>query len=196
MRALAIAAVLAGCTPDIATAAYVCGDEESCPPGFVCNGLDNLCVTPAVFQEFACTADESHEPDDDIAHGFPIQTDTCASSVALHGCLAPGDSQNWISLTTPTGCSGVEIATRNVAPIAFEPLVVSITDGAGNVLASDAPCGDASPSNTNGLDTTCGKMTVQPGMAYGVRVAPAGGGDCNGDCAFNRYYVTITVDIP
>jgi hypothetical protein len=39
-------------------------------------------------------------------------------------------------------------------------------------------------------------MTVAAGTMYGIRIAPAGGGDCDGDCAFNRYFVTVTVDAP
>ena len=195
MRWLAIV-VLAGCAPDITSGAYQCGDEASCPTGLVCNGPDNLCVSPIGVTGFACTADESHEPDDDIAHGFQLMPQNCGFSTGVHGCLGPGDSQDWISLVTPTGCSAVEIATRTVAPIAFEPVAVSLADASGAVLATDTTCADASPSSTNGVSTNCMKMTVAPGTMYGIRIAPAGGGDCDGDCAFNRYFVTVTVDVP
>jgi hypothetical protein len=195
MRYLAII-VVAGCAPDITSGAYQCGDEASCPPGLACNGPDNLCVAPVAAMPFSCAPGESHEPDNDIAHGFQLKPESCGFSTAIHGCLAQNDSQDWLALVTPTGCSSVEISTRTIAPIAFEPVAVSLADATGNILATDTTCTDASPSSTNGVATNCMTMTVAPGTMYGIRIAPAGGGDCDGDCAFNRYFVTVTVDVP
>ncbi|HEV7556419.1 MAG TPA: hypothetical protein VGO00_13225, partial [Kofleriaceae bacterium] len=143
MRRWLALAVVAGCAPDITPGAYQCGDEASCPPGLVCNGPDNLCVSPNEAMPFSCAAGESHEPDDDIAHGFQLMPEGCGFSTAIHGCLGSGDRQDWLALVTPVGCSAVEITTRTIAPIAFEPVAVSIADASGAIVATDTTCADA-----------------------------------------------------
>lgn len=193
---LATAGSLAACTPEITSGAYDCGDEGSCPTGFACDGVDNTCVAAGAARPFTCDSSEVHEPDDDFAHAFAVEPGGCISTVIVHGCLASGDTADWISLTTPTGCAALSIHTRTIAPIAFEPVAVSVVDAAGNVLATDSTCSDALPPAKSGSDANCSTTTVDQGAAYGIRVTPAGGGDCDGECAFNRYYVTIDLAVP
>jgi hypothetical protein len=126
---------------------------------------------------------------------------TCISPLATeNGCLAAGDTSNWLSFTAPVGCNAVEVSVRLDYPIAFEPIALSLFDtttaaGAGTVLASDTACtqDDDAPS---GDVLRCLKFTLVSGDTYGLELAPAGGGDCGGQCNFNRYELTATLDTP
>jgi hypothetical protein len=193
MRALWIVA-LASCTPDIATGAYFCGPEQSCPAGFECNGDDNRCVTPANVAPFACDPIDEHEPDNDLAHALAVGTLTCVSPPHnIDGCLAAGDAADWFAFDVPPDCTSVEANIELAFPLAWEPLAISVSANDGSVIGTDGDCDQAPPS---GHQSRCLKVTLTPGSHYGTSVTPAGGGDCDGDCAFNRYTLTVRLDTP
>jgi hypothetical protein len=186
--------VLAGCTPDIATGAYLCGPEQSCPPGFACNGPDQACVTKSTAQPFSCDDSEQREPDNDLAHAFPVGPLTCVSPAAvLDGCLATGDPADWFAIDAPASCTAVAADLEVTYPVAWEPIALTLSATDGTVLGTDTDCHDTVPA---GSDLRCLKVPLTPGMHYGVSVAPAGGGDCGGDCAFNRYTLSVRLDTP
>ena len=52
--ALSLIVLLAACSPEIVSGAYLCGPEASCPDGQECNGEDNVCVLPGGAKPFGC----------------------------------------------------------------------------------------------------------------------------------------------
>jgi hypothetical protein len=199
MRALFFAIVLplgvfplglSACAADIASGSYLCGPEQACPGGQACNGPDNVCVFASTVQPFACLPNEEHEPDNTPDQGLDIGSLDCVSAVfAQDGCLAAGDPNDWYRFTAPTGCTSLEADIRINYPLAFEPLAVVLADASGQALANDGPC--AHPSGTAGDDERCITAPIPQGQSYAVQVKPAGGGDCDGHCNYNRYALTL-----
>jgi len=193
MRALWVIAV-AGCTPEIATGAYFCGPEQSCPTGFVCNGDDNRCVTPSNAAPFACGGLDSLEPDNDLAHAHAVGALACVSPPHnFNGCLAAGDAADWFAFDVPPDCTSVEVNLELSYPLAWEPLAASLTASDGSVIGTDGDCDEAA---SPGDDNRCLKVTLTPGSHYGMSITAAGGGDCDGDCGFNRYTLAVRLDTP
>jgi hypothetical protein len=196
MLPLAAALALAACEPDVTSGAYLCGDEELCPKGQVCNGADHTCVNPLEAQPFACDSKELHEPDDTSAQAFALPTLGCVSNAVIdNGCLAAGDPQNWLAFATPANCVAVGVKLDITYPIAFEPLAVELWNlDTNQQLATDSACtSGAAPS---GEDQRCLVQTLANSTHYGVVVEPAGGADCNGNCNFNRYTLTLQLATP
>ena len=126
MRAWPI--VLAACTPEIAPGTYLCGVEQTCPPGLACNGADGTCVVPAAVEAFACDPAVEHEPDNDIAHAQPVLGLACVSAIrTIDGCLAPNDPGDWFGIDAPAGCTAVEAKVR--LTFSSNPSVNSIAAG-------------------------------------------------------------------
>ena len=195
MRAAILALGLAACSPDILSGSYLCGPEQSCPDGQACDGSNNTCVIASTVTPFGCLPKEEHEPDNTPATGFAVGALGCVSQVfSTHGCLAAGDTQDWFTLTAPTGCTALEIDVRVTYPVAYETLGLALADAAGTTIAMDAPC--ATEGGTAGDDDRCIKQTITPGSSYAVQVKPAGGGDCDGRCNFNRYTLAIQLATP
>ena len=192
MRAALV--LLAACSPDITGGSYLCGANASCPPNEACNGTDNSCVLAGTQDVFACDAHgTSHEPDDTIQQAFAIPQLACAGQPYFEkNCLVATDAANWIKLATPAACSAVAVDVRLTFPIAFEPLAVTLWDGSTMLAAGGACRGSMAPGETGQCLTT----TVQTGHDYAVEIAPAGGNDCGGSCAFNRYELTVQLPTP
>jgi hypothetical protein len=198
MRAAIFIAALAGCAPDIASASYVCGPDETCPPDQACNGPDNKCVIASTAQPFACLAKELHEPDDVLAQALQVPQLDCVSTPFIdHGCLAAGDLQNWYKLSTPGNCTAVEVNVRLDYAVSTETLGLELWDaeGAGAKLVGDSPCATGANADA-GDDARCVKLTLGNGHHYGILVKPAGGGDCDGRCNYNRYQLTVQLATP
>jgi hypothetical protein len=194
MRAAILALGLAACSPDILSGSYLCGPEQSCPDGQACDGSNNTCVIASTAKPFACAASDEHEPDNTPAQALDVGTFACVSTVfSEHGCLAAGDTQDWYTITAPTGCTAVAINIRVTYPIAFETIGVNLADANGTLIASDAPCVVA---GTTADDDRCLLQTITPGSTYKIQVKPAGGGDCDGNCNFNRYTLAIQLQTP
>jgi hypothetical protein len=197
MRATLLCAALAACTPSIATGAYLCGPESSCPTGQVCNGPDNTCVSPSVAEAFACDPGALHEPDQDLAHAFQLPHLDCVSSpVTASGCLAAGDTQNFLALDVPASCITVEVEARITFPVAFEPLKIELQAADGSSLGAGTDCKGAPSSDDNGIGQSCFNVTVQPGSHLGIGTSPVGGEDCSGTCNFNRYSLIVQLATP
>jgi len=187
----------ASCLADITTGAYLCGSEQLCPGGMACNGSDNVCVAAAAAVPFACDPMQQHEPDDTPAQAFAIATPGCVAQAATYdACLAQDDPANWIAFTAPTGCTAVQLGARAVFPIAWEPLAIQIWDLTTNAqVATSSACSDGA-ALVAGTTDQCVTVALVQGDRYGIEVAPAGGGDCNGACTYNRYALTLTFGTP
>jgi hypothetical protein len=197
MRPLVVVAtLLAACSPEISSGAYFCGDERSCPEGQVCDGPSNTCVLAGTASPFACDPGTDPEPDDTAAQGKSIPPLACVSSpYDRAGCLHAGDPADWLTLTAPSQCVAVAVQIRITYPIAFEPLAIELWDlGSNTMIATQGDC--ASGGTAAGDDSRCLVQTLTPGGSYGVAIKPAGGGDCNGGCAYNRYTVTVQLATP
>src|SRR5262249_31582964 len=153
-----------------------------------CNGGDNRCVVPSTVEPFACDPGTEREPDNDISHAFAVAALGCVSRAdIIDGCLAAHDDADWFSFDAPSSCTAVEVQLRLTFPVAWEPLVTSLASQDGTIVAGDDVCPDVPASDTSGDAVRCLKLTLTPGSHYGASITPAGGGDCSGDCAFNRY---------
>ncbi len=196
MRGAWLVLACAGCSPEIVSGSYLCGDEMYCPSDQVCNGPDNTCVLPGVAQAFACDPMVDNEPDDTIAQATKLPALTCVSSPFVkQGCLHDGDPADWVELTAPTGCTAIEVQVRVTYPIAFEPVTVELWDAVGNsMIAGQGECVDQ--TTAPGDDSKCIQMTISGGGTYAVGVKPAGTSDCGGSCAHNRYTLTVQLATP
>jgi hypothetical protein len=194
MRALAFLGLVA-CSPDIATGAYLCGPEQGCPSGQVCNGVDNTCVIPTSAMPFACDpATETHEPDEDATHAASLGTLDCANApILVNGCLAAHDGADWISFVMRPDCTTGSISASIASPLAFEPVTVDLFDATGTtkLAGADATCPNTSASDTTGEYADCLQQALTPGTSYTLRVTPTGDANCGGSCAFNRYRLTV-----
>lgn len=194
--ALGLVLVLAACAPDIVPGAYACGPQVACPKGLACDGPTATCVLPSTAQVFACDPQVEHEPDDTPAQALALPGLSCTSSpVVDDGCLAAGDGQNWVSFTAPAACAGVALQSTVSYPIAFEPIGLELWElGGMTQVATDQACTTPDVGTTS--DERCLTATLVPGDSYGVKVMPAGGGDCGGHCNFNRYELTVQLRAP
>ncbi len=196
MRAALLCIALAACAPDIVSGAYLCGPDMACPDSYVCNGSDNSCVLPSRAMAFACTNEqEAHEPDDTSAQAAAIPMLGCVSTPFTQaGCLATGDTNDWFAFDAPDACAAVEAVARMYFPVAYEPLTFELWDLTGNMqVATGGMCKQA---DVAGTASTCFTYTLTGGHHYGVLVKPAGGGDCDGKCAFNRYSLSLQLQTP
>jgi hypothetical protein len=199
MRVLVLIA-LAACTPDVVSGAYLCGPNASCPEGQACNGTfdedsgldDDTCVLASLARPFVCTPKVNLEPDDTMAQGHPIENLGCVNiPVDIDGCMAESDA-DWVTFVAPTVCAGtLQVHARLSFAIAYEQLSVELWDFAQNTrLATDGEC-------KSGLDSgnvrRCLDFTLVPGTKYGIQVLANGAGDCGGECAYNRYSLSVGV---
>lgn len=194
MRALIFVA-LVGCSPDIGSGLYLCGPEQACPKEQMCDGPTNACVSPSSASAFACDP-RIVKADDTAATATVVASNlSCVSPLATSdGCLAKGDGHNWYTFTAPTGCTSLEVQIKVSFPAAFEPIGIVLADANGTELATDTEC-KAQQGNT-GDNVRCLTMSITPGQAYTVDVIPAGGLDCDGECAFNRYTLNLQLATP
>ena len=199
MRAPILLLALAACSPDIATGAYLCGAEESCPEGQVCNGADNTCVIPTSATAFACDPmAEIHEPDQDAAHAAMLGAIDCVSQpVNINGCLANNDKDDWFTFATKPECTSQAIAASIASPIAFEPVTLELYDATGATKLATAAdtCTSVQPPDLSGESTLCIAQMLTPGGAYALRVTPTGTANCAGACAFNRYRLVLQTSL-
>jgi hypothetical protein len=193
MRALWIVALLSACSPDIVQGAYLCGPEQSCPDGQACNGEDNLCVLPGGAKPFACGDKITEvEPNNGAAAAQAVANIACVSPlIQIKGCTPAGDAEDWYAFDVPANC-GATVATMRLSfPLAFEQLSVDL----GGKTGSQAECGTTVPID-DGSDTVCLTTPVTAGQHYALRVARSGIGDCDGQCAYNRYSLSLQLGTP
>lgn len=177
--------VLGACSPEIVTGAYLCGPDESCPDGQTCNGVTALCVSPSSAQAFTCGDDLTEiEPNNGAgaAQAFPALA--CASTVAeIQGCTPLDDSEDWFGFDVPPTCSTTVAHLRISSSIAWESLGLELSGPNGTFDAT--ACSDSFPDD--GTVQLCLDHEVTAGAHYTVRVSPAGDGNCDGACSYNRY---------
>ncbi len=197
MRVAVMLVAIAACTPEISNGAYLCGLDSSCPSGQQCNGPDNTCVDDSVVQAFACDPTVLHEPDNDLAHAVQLPALACVSAPATQqGCLAAGDSENWVAFDVPASCTSVEVEARITFPIGFEGLSLEVTDSNSASLGTDVECKNVPDPEVSGEGQRCVAIPVTPGGHFGIRTAPSGTDDCDGNCNFNRYLLTVQLATP
>jgi hypothetical protein len=195
MRTAILLLAAAGCTPDITSGTYKCGDQELCPPGLVCNGSDGTCVDKIIAEPFACGSMELNEPDDNATQAFALPMLGCVSQQYIaHGCLAAGDLSNWSKFSTPSNCTAVGVKANVSYPIAFQAVGLQLWDlDASMMVAMDDAC--TSGVVASGDDQRCLTATLANGKNYGIVVVPSGP-DCGGTCNFNRYTLTLQLVTP
>lgn len=198
MRALLVL-LLVGCTPTITPGSYLCGPEELCPEGQACNGPDNVCVSAASAQPFACDP-EGVDPagDDTPATGTGAGALMCVSSViVMTGCLRAEDPADYVQFDVPAGCSAVGITAQVTYPIAFQPLALQIAKGTEAPQARDSAC-PSSAALVEGEDERCLDMVLEPGAHYALGIAhdDAANADCDGACRSNRYHLRFQLETP
>jgi hypothetical protein len=203
MRALLLLVALTACTPDVVPGAYLCGPEASCPEGQVCNGefveeaklQSETCVLPSIARPFVCLPKIDLEPDDTMEQGYFIADLGCVSNFANDGCMLEADSADWVTFEAPIGCtSQVAVQTRLTFPIAYEELTIELWDFAQNVrIATDGEC-KSTPEGF--LVRSCLDFALVPGTKYAIKVTPNGQANCGGDCAYNRYTLTVQLGPP
>jgi len=195
MRALVLVFLVA-CSPDIVSGSYLCGPEQSCPPGEACDGITDSCLLTSRAEPFACEENTQTANDDtpDTASQVP-QLQCVSVPYSLNGCMPMGDSADWFKLSTPSACSAVEVQARIQYPVAYEHLAMELWDLQMNSsIGSDIECpksvGD--PAHVE----RCINLQVTPGRDYGIVVKSTTDGACGGACAYNRYYLTVQLSTP
>lgn len=191
MRALLV--LLAACSPEIAPGAYFCGPERSCPGGQVCDGVDDVCVLDTSARPFAC--ETAPHADETPATGTVLPNLTCVSaSYEAADCVASDDREDWYQLDIPDTCTAVQIDARVKFSIAYQPLGFALSTAGGAGTPVETPC--KSMISDDAFEVRCFTMQVTPGEHYAVGVTLADGPDCDGDCTFNRYALTLRLATP
>lgn len=193
MRALPFILLLAACEPEVAPGTYLCGPEELCPEGMVCNGPDNVCVHPTKQQAFACTNENKDVPGDDgPATAQVLGEMACVSLVReTRGCLPIGDVGDYYTFRVVDGCTSTKVLAGVVYPIAFQSLTMQLGKLGETPVTIDSPCAASRPHDV-GDAVACLEAPVGPGT-YVLGVIPDGTGQCDGQCKFNRYGLAVQV---
>lgn len=193
MRAVLALLLVSACSPEIVQGAYLCGPEQSCPDGQACNGEDNLCVLPSGAKPFSCGDKITEvEPNNGATAAQAIPNLACVSPlIQIKGCTPAGDAEDWYAFDVPATCGATVANLRLSFPLAFEQLSVEL----GGAAASPADCGTSVPLD-DGTETVCLKTPVSAGQHVTLRVARSGVGDCDGQCAYNRYSLSLQLGTP
>jgi hypothetical protein len=195
MRGVLFCFALAACTPEVVSGSYLCGPEATCPEDLVCDGAEDTCVLASMAEPFTCDPDTNLEPDDTSDEGFLIDPFGCASSFMNAECMLAEDSADWVTFVAPEQCStAIAVQARLSFSVAWEVLGLELWDLDANMqLATDEEC-------EQGADVRqvrrCLDHMLVPGTKYGVKVHPTGDGTCNGDCAYNRYSLSLQLGAP
>ena len=183
--------VLGACTPEIVSGAYLCGPDGACPEDQKCNPASGICVSPGSVQAFSCGDDQTEvEPNNSQSGAQVIQGVSCASILAeISGCSPAGDADDWFVFAVPANCTTTVAHLRLSSSIAWETLGVTLSGPNGTFEGTATACDSSFPDD--GEVQVCLAQPVTPGATYAVHVGPAGGGNCEGDCPFNRYRLSM-----
>jgi hypothetical protein len=189
MRAALALLLVTACTPDIVSGSYLCGPNASCPEDMACNGTDNHCVLESTAKPFECTPATNTEPDDNVETAQVLTLSCNAPPFPSDNCMPEGDTQDWVKFKVPADCTNVGLTTRVSFPLAFQRLGLEIWNvDTMTQLGSDTDCPiDGEP----GDELRCFEQNLTPGTTYGIKVHPAGDGDCDGKCSYNRYTLRV-----
>lgn len=192
MRYLVV--LLAACSAEIAPETYFCGPEQLCPEGLACNGVDNICTVPSSAQPFDCDIPD-RTGDDEPAMGLQLTDLACVSGVReLRACLFENDPGDWFQFDVPDNCTAVQIEARLSFATAFEPVAIELSTDGGVPNRVDTAC--AVESFDAGESTRCFEMTVSNGSRQAIGLVHAGELDCGGECAHNRYTLSLQLSTP
>jgi len=196
MRALLLTFVVLGaCAPDIVSGAYLCGPDEACPDGQVCNGADAICVLPGGATPFACGKVTEVEPNDGAATAQAIANLPCASTLAeIRGCTPLGDAEDWYAFDVPSTCLSTVASVRLSFALAWEGLTIQLAGPDGSFDGAASACDVISPDD--GALQVCLKRPVTAGGHYTLRIGLDGTGDCDGACRYNRYTLGLQLGTP
>ena len=196
MWPIALAVVLLiGCAPDIAAGTYLCGREQLCPEGQVCNGTDHTCVLAGQQQPFSCGATTELEPNNAQASAQVMPPMPCASALTeVLGCAPVPTDQDWFRIDVPQACSTVRVEARIISPVAFAPMSLVLHDAGGAAIGAAMPCGAGTDHEIS--DELCLEQAVVVGGRYALEVRQAGAYNCDGGCAHNRYVLTFALESP
>ncbi|HTL34514.1 MAG TPA: hypothetical protein VL326_15405 [Kofleriaceae bacterium] len=200
--AVVLVVALAACTPDVFSESYYCGPDSSCPDGQACDGKapdlmggrGSICVLESRAQPFECGAVTMTEPDDTSATAHLFQPADCQGiPVSEKNCMQDGDAEDWVRFEQNCG-GAAEIKATVSFPIAFERMAIELWDVDANTkLGDDGECRETAEV---GEEKRCITLPVTAGTSYGVRVRPAGDGNCDGNCAHNRYSLSLQLTKP
>lgn len=195
MRGLILLIAASACTPEIVSGSYLCGPNASCPEGQVCSGGDHTCVLAGQAAPFDCQPQLATEPDDSAATAYVIENLGCVSlPFSVDSCMVGDDSADWVKFVAPSVCATVAVDARVTFPIAFQRLAVELRDlDRDELVATDSEC---TSSGEIGVELRCVRATLVPGTTYGLRVQPAGDGNCKGACAYNSYTLSVQLVTP
>lgn len=197
MRAILFLAALGACTPEIVSGSYECGPDQTCPVGQACDGPTAVCVTASAAQPFACGDDADEiEPNNTQATASAMVFTQCVSPQAeVIGCQTSElDADDWFSITAPEVCSQVHVELRLSYLVAFGALSLELYDASGAKVGTAATCPNS--SSTDGSVDVCLSAPLTPGQPVAARVTGSGTDDCDGDCAYNRYRLTLQLASP
>ena len=197
MRAVLLLVVLGACTPEIVSGAYECGPDQACPDGQACDGPTAVCVSESAARPFACGEDANEiEPNNTQATASALSLTQCVSAVSeVIGCqITASDAEDWFAVTAPTACTQVHVELRLSYTIALGQLAVDLHDPSGAVVGTGATCSNS--SSADGTIDVCLSVPLTPGQTYAARVSGAGTEDCDGDCAYNRYRLSLQLASP
>lgn len=193
---LVVVVAVAGCTENIVSGAYLCGTEQLCPDGLVCNGPDNVCVLANEAQPFACGDAPDPAGDDSPAQGSVVASLACVSPIReTTGCLLSSDIADWYQFDVPGNCTAVQVEARVTFPIAFEPLAMQRSTDGGPAMAAETPCATTNPPQA-GETARCFKLTVENGSHQAIGLVHSDTSNCGGDCANNRYTLSLQLSTP
>jgi hypothetical protein len=203
VRLLALAALVAGCTEEIASGVYLCGPEGLCPEGMVCNGgvgtveqAGNVCVFPGNAEAFTCGALSDPPGDDAPPNGQILANLGCVSGVLeAKGCLRSEDVGDWFQFDAPANCTAVQVVARVTFPIAFEPIALQIATNGAEPIPAETEC-TAAQAPAPGEAARCFKQTLTNGSHHSLGLVHAGFENCDGACRSNRYKLLLQLSTP
>lgn len=195
MKRLLFVLSVGACSPEIAAGTYFCGPEQLCPEGLVCDGIEDVCTNPATAAPFECELTD--RPDDNSpAAGLNLETLDCVSGVReLKACIFADDPGDWFQFDVPDNCSAVQIEARLKFPVAYEPVGLQLSTDNGAPTTVDTEC-TVSFGDDGGNVSRCFQMTVGNGSHHAIGVVHTDTLNCDGECAFNRYTLSLQLSTP
>ncbi len=191
-------AALMGCTPEVVNEAYFCGPERLCPPEQACDESSATCTRPEYAQPFACPLDsEMFEPDNVLSQARNIGGLACGIPPLDFelGCLDGVNDVDLLSLQVDADCVGNDphLEIQITYPIALVPATLELLDEQERVIETGSLC--TPEPNFTGTNKLC-ISTWPPSGRYFLRVRSDRDSalDCDGDCHFNHY--TLSIDFP
>ena len=193
---IAVLASVAACSPDIASGSYLCGPEGDCPEGQACNGDDNICVLAGAAKPFSCTAKMPTEPDDTAAQGFVLPNMTCVSVPFVNqNCMLQGDTEDWVAVSGSDGVHGSP-GDQRASRFRSRSSGSASSSGTSTRWRRSPRTRRARRKARQATRSAASTSRSTRGVNYGIKTHPAGDGTCDGQCAYNRYTLSVQLATP